>query len=222
MKQFSDEVLNQNRLTPANIIKAYSVGIFPMAENYSDQKIYWINPQNRGILPLGGLHISKSLRKTIKRKSFNVTYNYNFRHIIQECAKIGSRRPETWINQEIMEAYIELHKIGYAHSIECWIDNKIVGGLYGIALGGAFFGESMFSQQSNASKIALVHLVAILKDRGFILLDTQFTSDHLETMGVIEISRENYLKKLKNALAKSPVFYQKYTNHQMLEALLSE
>ena len=115
MKQFSDEVLNQNRLTPANIIKAYSVGIFPMAENYSDQKIYWINPQNRGILPLGGLHISKSLRKTIKRKSFNVTYNYNFRHIIQECAKIGSRRPETWINQEIMEAYIELHKIGYAH-----------------------------------------------------------------------------------------------------------
>ena len=222
MKQFSDEVLNQNRLTPANIIKAYSVGIFPMAENYSDQKIYWINPQNRGILPLGGLHISKSLRKTIKRKSFNVTYNYKFRHIIQECAKIGSRRPETWINQEIMEAYIELHKIGYAHSIECWKDNKIVGGLYGIALGGAFFGESMFSQQSNASKIALVHLVAILKDRGFILLDTQFTSDHLETMGVIEISRENYLKKLKNALAKSPVFYQKYTNHQMLEALLSE
>ena len=222
MKQFSDEVLNQNRLTPANIIKAYSVGIFPMAENYSDQKIYWINPQNRGILPLGGLHISKSLRKTIKRKSFNVTYNYNFRHIIQECAKIGSRRPETWINQEIMEAYIELHKIGYAHSIECWKDNKIVGGLYGIALGGAFFGESMFSQQSNASKIALVHLVAILKDRGFILLDTQFTSDHLETMGVIEISRENYLKKLKNALAKSPVFYQKYTNHQMLETLLSE
>jgi len=222
MNQFSDEVLNQNRLTPANIIKAYSVGIFPMAENYSDQKIYWINPQNRGILPLGGLHISKSLRKTIKRKSFNVTYNYNFRHIIQECAKIGSRRPETWINQEIMEAYIELHKIGYAHSIECWKDNKIVGGLYGIALGGAFFGESMFSQQSNASKIALVHLVAILKDRGFILLDTQFTSDHLETMGVIEISREDYLKKLKNALAKSPVFYQKYTNHQMLETLLSE
>ena len=222
MNQFSDEVLNQNRLTPANIIKAYSVGIFPMAENYSDQKIYWINPQNRGILPLGGLHISKSLRKTIKRKSFNVTYNYNFRHIIQECAKIGSRRTETWINQEIMEAYIELHKIGYAHSIECWKDNKIVGGLYGIALGGAFFGESMFSQQSNASKIALVHLVAILKDRGFILLDTQFTSDHLETMGVIEISRENYLKKLKNALAKSPVFYQKYTNHQMLETLLSE
>jgi len=222
MKQFSNEILNQNSLTPANIIKAYSVGIFPMAENYSDQKIYWINPQNRGILPLGGLHISKSLRKTIKRKSFNVTYNYNFRHIIQECAKIGSRRPETWINQEIMEAYIELHKIGYAHSIECWKDNKIVGGLYGIALGGAFFGESMFSQQSNASKIALVHLVAILKDRGFILLDTQFTSDHLETMGVIEISRENYLKKLKNALAKSPVFYQKYTNHQMLETLLSE
>ena len=222
MNQFSDEVLNQNRLTPDNIIKAYSVGIFPMAENYSDQKIYWINPQNRGILPLGGLHISKSLRKTIKRKSFNVTYNYNFRHIIQECAKIGSRRPETWINQEIMEAYIELHKIGYAHSIECWKDNKIVGGLYGIALGGAFFGESMFSQQSNASKIALVHLVAILKDRGFILLDTQFTSDHLETMGVIEISGENYLKKLKNALAKSPVFYQKYTNHQMLETLLSE
>ena len=222
MNQFSDEVLNQNSLTPANIIKAYSVGIFPMAENYSDQKIYWINPQNRGILPLGGLHISKSLRKTIKRKSFNVTYNHNFRHIIQECAKIGLRRPETWINQEIMEAYIKLHKIGYAHSIECWIDNKIVGGLYGIALGGAFFGESMFSQQSNASKIALVHLVAILKDRGFILLDTQFTSNHLETMGVIEISRENYLKKLKNALAKSPVFYQKYTNHQMLEALLSE
>jgi len=222
MKQFSNEILNQNSLTPANIIKAYSVGIFPMAENYSDQKIYWINPQNRGILPLGGLHISKSLRKTIRRKLFDVTYNDNFRHIIQECAKIGQRRPETWINQEIMEAYIELHKIGYAHSIECWIDNKIVGGLYGIALGGAFFGESMFSHQSNASKIALVHLVAILKDRGFILLDTQFTSDHLETMGVIEISRENYLKKLKNALAKSPVFYQKNTNYQMLEALLSE
>ena len=222
MKQFSNEILNQNSLTPANIIKADSVGIFPMAENYSDQKIYWINPQNRGILPLGGLHISKSLRKTIRRKLFDVTYNDNFRHIIQECAKIGQRRPETWINQEIMEAYIELHKIGYAHSIECWIDNKIVGGLYGIALGGAFFGESMFSHQSNASKIALVHLVAILKDRGFILLDTQFTSDHLETMGVIEISRENYLKKLNNALAKSPVFYQKNTNYQMLEALLSE
>ena len=222
MNQSSDKISNQSSLTPANIIKAYSIGIFPMAENHSDKNIFWIDPEKRGILPLECLHVSKSLRKTLRREHFHVTYNHNFDHIIKECARLSSTRSETWINQEIIEAYTDLHKMGYAHSVECWKKDKIVGGLYGISLGGAFFGESMFSRESNASKISLVHLVALLKDRGFVLLDTQFTTDHLEKMGVIEISRKTYHKKLQYALLKSASFCQKYSNQHMLEALLKE
>ena len=209
-------------LTPELLLRAYTVGVFPMAESRDSEDISWIDPRSRGILPLDNIHISRSLKKTVRKGLFEIRCNIDFSGVIAECAKRTRGRRETWINPQIENAVIELHRMGYAHCVETWYDGELVGGLYGVALGGVFFGESMFSQQSNASKIALVHLVAILKDRGFILLDTQFTSDHLETMGVIEISRENYLKKLKNALAKSPVFYQKYTNHQMLEALLSE
>ncbi len=178
------------------LLEAYASGIFPMADSATSSEIFWVDPKTRGIVPLDGLHVSKSLRKRLKKKDFHVTVNRRFIDVVRACAD----RKETWINAEILCLYQDLHRSGYAHSVEVWMDEALVGGLYGVALGGAFFGESMFSQRSDASKIALVYLVARLRVGGFTLLDTQFVTEHLERMGAVEISGAEYHRRLEAAL----------------------
>lgn len=178
------------------LLEAYASGIFPMADSATSPEIFWVDPKTRGVVPLGGLHVSKSLRKRLRKNDFQVTINHRFIDVVRACAN----RKETWINAEILCLYQDLHRNGYAHSVEVWMDEALVGGLYGVALGGAFFGESMFSQRSDASKIALVYLVARLRFGGFTLLDTQFLTEHLERMGAIEISGAEYHRLLEAAL----------------------
>ena len=189
-------------LNEQTILKGYSLGVFPMSESFDDPKIYWINPKKRGIIPIKDFKISKSLKKEIKKNKFKITINKNFNKVITNCAKKTKNRPKTWINKKIIDSYSNLHEIGHAHSIEAWFQNKLVGGLYGVSLGSAFFGESMFSTMSNASKICLVYLIANLNKKGFTLLDTQFVNPYLKKLGAIEISRKKYLKILGNSLKK--------------------
>lgn len=186
------------KIIPAELLlTAYSAGYFPMADS-RDGEIHWYSPDPRAIIPLDTFKISRSLKQTIKKNIFEIRINHSFEDVIRNCAK----RDETWISEEIVQSYLELHRLGYAHSIESWHNKKLVGGLYGIALGGAFFGESMFSLMKDASKVALVALVEILKERGFKLLDTQYTTPHLKYFGVVEISRDEYLQSyLKTAIA---------------------
>lgn len=187
---------NKIDIIPAEVlIAAYSAGFFPMA-NSDDEKIYWYSPDPRAIIPLDTFKISRSLKQTIKKNIFEIRINHAFENVIRNCAK----RDETWISEEIVQSYLELHRLGYGHSVECWYDNKLVGGLYGVAIGGAFFGESMFSLMKDASKVALVALVEKLKERGFTLLDTQFITPHLKRLGAVEISKDEYLNRLKNSL----------------------
>jgi len=187
-------------LTPQIILDAYSKGLFPMAENRRDKQLFWIDPEVRGILPLDNFHIPRSLKKKIRNNPFEVRFDHNFAAVIRACAQQKPKRRETWINDEIIELYTKLFCMRHAHSVECWQEEKLVGGLYGISIGGAFFGESMFSSERDSSKIALVHLVARLKLAGFTLLDTQFITDHLKQFGAIEISRVEYHKILNVAL----------------------
>lgn len=188
-------------LTPEMLLKAYGLGIFPMAEKRDDETIYWIDPEERGIIPLDKFHISRSLRSTLRQGSFVVSVNRNFSTIIAACAKSRAGRQETWINRRIEELCLKLHVMGFAHSIEVWYESgQLAGGLYGIALGGAFFGESMVSFQRDASKIALVELVARLRAGGYTLLDTQFNTKHLARFGAIDIGRGKYRELLKDAL----------------------
>jgi leucyl/phenylalanyl-tRNA--protein transferase len=194
-------------LTPEILLRAYSVGLFPMAERRDDPTLYWIDPEKRGILPLDKFHVSARLRRTVRAGRFEVRCDTAFRQVIEACAQPGPGRSETWINQEILRLYGELHKMGRAHSVECWREQRLVGGLYGVALGGAFFGESMFSRESDASKVALVHLVARLKKGGFKLLDTQFVTDHLSQFGAREIHRDGYRELLAAALDVNATFY---------------
>ena len=203
------------------ILKGYSLGIFPMSESIDDPNIYWINPKKRGVIPLNDLKISKSLKKEIKKKKFKITINTNFNKVIANCAKKTKGRPTTWINKEIIKLYSNLHKIGHAHSLEAWSKNKLVGGLYGVSLGSAFFGESMFSTVSNSSKICLVYLVANLKIRGFTLLDTQFVNPHLEGFGAIEISRDKYLSMLGKSLKKNADFKKKISQSSIYDIIQS-
>ncbi|MEZ5690136.1 MAG: leucyl/phenylalanyl-tRNA--protein transferase [Rickettsiales bacterium] len=190
------------------LLAAYANGYFPMAESKNSDSIYWMYPETRGIIQLDKFHTPRSLSKIIKKNLFTITANKAFERVIRHCAETSDKRKDTWINQQIIELYCELYNYGFAHSVECWQKSAdeykkepiLVGGLYGVAIGGAFFGESMFSNVSNASKIALVHLVEILKESGYILLDTQFTNDHLKQFGVIEINRNDYLKQLSEAL----------------------
>lgn len=186
------------KIIPAELLlTAYSAGYFPMADS-RDGEIHWYSPDPRAIIPLDTFKVSRSLKQTIKKNIFEIRTNHSFEDVIRNCAK----RDETWISEEIVQSYIELHRLGYAHSIESWHNKKLTGGLYGIALGGAFFGESMFSLMKDASKVALVALVEILKERGFKLLDTQYTTPHLKNFGVVEISRDEYLQSyLKTAIA---------------------
>ena len=203
------------------ILKSYSLGIFPMSESFDDPNIYWINPKKRGVIPINDFKISKNLRKEIKKKKFLITINKDFNGVIKNCAKKTENRPSTWINKEIIKLYSNLHKIGHAHSIEAWHQDKLVGGLYGVSLGSAFFGESMFSIMSNSSKICLVYLIANLKIKKFTLLDTQFVNPHLKKLGAIEISRKKYLKMLGDSLKKNANFNKKISQSSIYDIIQS-
>ncbi|MBI1221216.1 MAG: leucyl/phenylalanyl-tRNA--protein transferase [Bacteroidetes bacterium] len=185
-----------NFLTPSQVIQGYTMGVFPMAHPEEDNTIYWYEPKMRGILPLDGLKVSKSLRKRINKHEFKVTLNEAFDEVMKSCA----RRDETWISEEIRQVYGELHKSGWAHSIECWKDGNLVGGLYGVAIKRAFFGESMFHLATDASKVALYYLVEWLKGNKLELLDMQYLTPHLESLGGIEISQKEYLERLSRAM----------------------
>ncbi len=187
-------------LTPELVLSAYSIGLFPMANDRDDPTIHWIDPLHRGILPLDRFHVPRSLKKTIRKGRFELTVNRDFPAVIRACAEATADRPRTWLNDDIIELYLDLHRRGHGHSIETWEAGRLVGGLYGLALGGVFCGESMFSRATDASKVALVELVARLRIGGFVLLDTQFVNDHLTQFGIEEITRSAYKARLKKAL----------------------
>ncbi len=190
-------------VNPALVLRAYAAGVFPMADNAEAEDVFWVDPRQRGILPLDGFHLSRTLRKRILRGGYRIQIDRAFPQVIDACAD----RSETWINQTIRELYIGLHRMGHAHSVEVWIEGKLQGGLYGVRLGGAFFGESMFSRARDASKVALAHLVARLRVGGFTLLDTQFTTPHLEAMGAHTVPKARYHELLDAALAHQGDFY---------------
>ena len=185
------------------LLQAYANGIFPMSDARDDPDTFWIEPEFRAVMPLDGFRLSKSLAKTIRQDRFVVTSDTAFAQIIDTCAAPQADRQDTWINPDIQEAFCRLHSLGQAHSVECWSEGRLVGGLYGLALGRAFFGESMFSRATDASKVALAWLVARLNIGGFELLDCQFMTDHLESLGAIEMTQGAYLKLLEAALTKS-------------------
>ena len=193
-------------LTPEILLRAYAVGLFPMAEHRDDPTLYWIDPEKRGVLPLDDFHVPRRLRRTVRRNEFDVRCNTAFTDVIRACAAPGEGRDESWINDEIVSLYTTLNEMGRAHSVEAWQDDELVGGLYGVALGAAFFGESMFSTARDASKVALVHLVARLKKADFGLLDTQFVTDHLAQFGVVEMPRSGFRQILAAALDRSAAF----------------
>jgi len=183
-------------LTPELLLRAYSTGIFPMAERRGATEVFWVDPRQRGILPLDGFHVSRSLRRRILRAPFAVTADRDFAGVVEGCAA----RDETWISGPIFRAYLALHQAGFAHSIEVWEGGALVGGTYGVALGGAWFGESMFSRRTDASKVALGYLVDRLRRAGFVLFDTQFLTPHLASLGAIEVPRADYRQRLAAAL----------------------
>jgi leucyl/phenylalanyl-tRNA---protein transferase len=187
-------------ITPQVLLQAYAAGVFPMAESADDPALYWVEPDERGVIPLQGFHISRSLRKVVKQQPFDIRIDTAFATVMKECAAKTETRNETWINKRILLLYTQLHKMGCAHSVECWQNDKLVGGLYGIRIGAAFFGESMFSRATDASKVALVHLVARLKFGDFKLLDAQFVNPHLLQFGTQAIAKADYHKLLEPAL----------------------
>jgi leucyl/phenylalanyl-tRNA--protein transferase len=190
-------------IPPATLLSAYAQGVFPMADSREDDAVYWVEPRRRAILPLDGFHLSHSLAKTIRADRFEVTANRDFRTVVRECAAPAPERESTWINHSIEESYAALNRLGHAHSIECWRGGMLVGGLYGVSLGRAFFGESMFSRETDASKVALAWLVARLRVGGFSLLDCQFMTPHLQRMGAVEISQSDYLALLQPAVSSA-------------------
>jgi leucyl/phenylalanyl-tRNA--protein transferase len=194
----SDDV----RLTPALLLRAYANGLFPMGDDRTSA-VHWYSPDPRAHLPLGDFHIPHNLRRHVRRRAFSVTSDRAFERVIRACAD----RDRTWITPRIIRAYTRLYERGAAHSVECWQDDILAGGLYGVALGGAFFGESMFFEVSNASKVALVHLVRQLRAGGFSLLDTQYSTEHLERFGVVEIPRDDYLQTLDAALERDAAWW---------------
>jgi leucyl/phenylalanyl-tRNA--protein transferase len=187
-------------ITPELLLRAYSIGMFPMSESADDPELFWVEPDIRGIIPLDDFHVSKSLQKAIRKAPFDIRYDTAFDEVVAKCAEAAEDRPSTWINQQIKDLYGALHRLGHAHSVEAWEGDELVGGLYGVTLGSAYFGESMFSRRTNASKICLVHLVERLKSQGFTLLDTQFTTEHLKTFGAVDIPKEAYGLLLDKAM----------------------
>lgn len=194
---------HSRELDPEVVLRAYAMGVFPMADSRDAGSVYWVEPKLRGILPLERFHLSRSLRKTILAERFRVTIDRDFAGILRLCAESADDRPETWINGSIERVFLELHRQGHAHSIECWDGDRLAGGLYGLALGRAFFGESMVTRVRDASKTALAYLVARMKVGGFRLLDCQFITEHLASFGAIEIPRDVYVALLGDALGAS-------------------
>lgn len=184
------------RLTPDLLLRGYMAGIFPMAEARDDDAVFWVDPRQRGVLPLDKVHVSRKLRRFMARSDWTLSLNRDFAGVVGGCAA----REETWINEQIFEAYTDLHEMGFAHALEVWEDATLIGGIYGVAIGAAFFGESMFSRRPNASKVALVALCRHLQRCGYTLFDTQFVTPHLDTMGAVEISRDRYRATLREAL----------------------
>ena len=194
-------------ITPELIIRAYCAGIFPMSEDAADEDLFWVSPEMRGILPLDGFRLSASLRKAIRKSGFTIRVDTDFPAVIEGCATVGEDRDSTWINGTIRRVYGELFRRGVAHTVEVWDGSDLVGGLYGLAIGGAFFGESMFHRRTDASKMALAHLMDRLNAGGFVLLDTQFITPHLASLGGIEIPRAQYEQRLARALAVEADWY---------------
>ena len=193
-------------LSPELLLRAYSAGLFPMAESAEDPDLFWIDPDPRGVLPLDRFHLPRRLRRTLRAGHYEIRVDTAFEAVMHGCAEPTEMRPKTWINDEILRLYGALHDQGYAHSVEAWREGELVGGLYGVALRGVFFGESMFSRATDASKVALVHLMARLVKGGFRLLDTQFVTEHLRRFGAIEIPRADYHRQLERALAVDAYF----------------
>lgn len=189
-----------HRITPDLLLRAYASGLFPMADSADDPDLFWVEPELRGVLPLDAFHIPKRLARTVRQAPFEIRINTAFDQVVAACAESVENRPSTWINSTISELYGSLHRLNHAHSVEAWRDGQLVGGLYGVSLRRAFFGESMFSRATDASKICLVHLVKRLRERGFVLLDTQFTTEHLKRFGAIDVPRKQYAETLAEAL----------------------
>jgi leucyl/phenylalanyl-tRNA--protein transferase len=209
-------------ITAELVLKAYAYGVFPMAKSRGDSDIFWVQPKLRGVIPLDAFHVPKSLRKVLKKGRFTVTVDQDFHGVVEGCAETTSGRPDTWINDRILALFDDLHEAGLAHSVETWEDGKLVGGLYGLAMGAAFFGESMFCRTTDASKVALCHLVGIMKRGDFLLLDTQFITDHLKQFGAEEITQKDYLAQLSGALTREGRFGPALTQRELDEALFSQ
>jgi len=195
------------QVTPEDVLKAYTLGYFPMSEARDAEDVFWVLPDNRGIIPLDQFHISHSLGKTLRKNIFRVEINSDFPRVMEMCRAPTTQRDDSWINPQIIEIYVTLHRMGFAHSVECWQGDELVGGLYGVCMKGAFFGESMFSRVSDASKVALAHLVARMKVGGYSLLDTQFLTPHLASLGAVEINKADYQKLLDAALLHEGDFF---------------
>jgi leucyl/phenylalanyl-tRNA--protein transferase len=209
------------KLGPDELLKAYAAGVFPMARSAHAQGIFWVDPDARGILPLNGFHVPKRLARTVRQDVFSVRINAQFARVMELCAEAAPDRPSTWINAKIRSLYTELHRLGHAHSVEAYQGEELVGGLYGVSLKGAFFGESMFARARDASKVALVHLVAHLRRKGFTLLDTQFITRHLVQFGAIEIPRADYLLCLSSSCLGAGAFGAEPKSISGVEALQS-
>lgn len=233
-------------ITPDLVLRAYTIGYFPMAEHRGDNDLFWVCPDTRGVIPLDQVHIPRKLRSALRDDVYTVTCNNDFRGVMMGCAEAKPKRHDTWISPRIMELFCELHNMGFAHSIEVWktgngeqgtgngknsgllsvpcppspVPRQLVGGLYGVALGGAFFGESMFSRETDTSKIALMHLIARLRHSKFTLLDTQFITKHLQQFGAIEISKDDYIEKLESALQVPAQFFTGSMDQDLLSAEL--
>ncbi len=194
------------RFGARELLDCYARGVFPMADARDDDRVFLIDPEQRGVIPLEGFHISRRLARTVRADPFEIRVDTAFPRVVEACAAAMPGRTETWINGPIERLYGELFAMGHAHSVECWSDGRLVGGLYGVSLAGAFFGESMFSRATDASKVALVHLVARLLADGFVLLDAQFMTDHLRQFGAQEIPRAEYRRRLARAMTRAPGF----------------
>ena len=194
-------------LDPDLLLRAYAAGIFPMADGRDADELYWVEPKKRGVLPLDGFHLPRSLAKLLRQDRFELTADRAFAAVMRACAAPAAGRNDTWINEPILDGYTRLHRLGFAHSLECWQGGELVGGLYGVKLGAAFFGESMFTRVRDASKVALAHLIARLRVGGFRLLDTQFLTAHLERFGAIEVPRAAYRSLLDSALSSAGDFF---------------